>query len=147
MPQPNERMKLDNQLCFLLYASSRALTRLYQPLLDELGITYPQYLALLVLWERETATVSELGARLELDSGTLTPMLKRMEAAGLVVRERDPLDERRVVVRLTAAGVALQEQASCLPEKLLAGAGGTEAEALELLGTLRRLLGRLKAPE
>lgn len=146
MRRPNERMKLDNQLCFLLYASSRAVTRLYQPLLDELGITYPQYLALLVLWERESATVSELGARLELDSGTLTPMLKRMEGAGLVVRERDPQDERRVVVRLTARGEALQEQAACLPEKLLAGAGGSEAEALELLGTLRRLLNRLKAP-
>ena len=95
---------LDNQLCFALYSASLAMTRLYKPLLDELGLTYPQYLAMLVLWEQDGVMVSELGDRLSLDSGTLTPLLKRLEAAGLVARIRDVQDERRVHVTLTAAG-------------------------------------------
>src|SRR5438132_13989272 len=91
---PDQLLRLDNQLCFALYSASLAMTKLYKPLLDELGLTYPQYLAMLVLWERDGVTVSQLGERLSLDSGTLTPLLKRLEAAGLVARIRDVQDER-----------------------------------------------------
>src|SRR3989338_5795761 len=95
---------LDNQLCFALYSTSLAMTKLYKPLLDELGLTYPQYLAMLVLWEKDGLTVSELGERLFLDSGTLTPLLKRLEVSGLISRIRAVEDERRVHITLTAAG-------------------------------------------
>jgi DNA-binding MarR family transcriptional regulator len=116
----NEYLKLDNQLCFSLYAASRAISRMYRPLLDELGLTYPQYLVLLVLWEREHSTVKELSEVLDLDSGTLTPMLKRMEAANLIERKRSSEDERVVVVRITEAGRALEEKAVCIPQSLFA---------------------------
>ena len=95
---PDQALLLDNQLCFALYSTSLAMTKVYKPLLDELGLTYPQYLAMLVLWERDGLMVSELGERLFLDSGTLTPLLKRLEGAGLVARIRDVADERRVHV-------------------------------------------------
>src|SRR3954463_1874064 len=98
---PNPALLLDNQLCFALYSASLAMTKLYKPLLDELGLTYPQYLVMLVLWEGDGRTVSELGERLSLDSGTLTPLLKRLEAAQLVSRIRDTEDERRVHIMLT----------------------------------------------
>src|SRR5437763_17166451 len=98
-PEHDPMLLLDNRLCFALYSASLAMTKLYKPLLEELGLTYPQYLAMLVLWERDGLTVSELGERLSLDSGTLTPLLKRLEAAGLVSRVRDTRDERRVHVR------------------------------------------------
>ncbi|TMH29511.1 MAG: MarR family transcriptional regulator, partial [Betaproteobacteria bacterium] len=111
-------LQLDNQLCFALYSSSLAMTKLYKPLLDPLGLTYPQYLALLVLWERDALTVSELGERLFLDSGTLTPLLKRMEAAGWLQRERAADDERRVIVSLTAQGRALRDSARAVPKQL-----------------------------
>ncbi|MGB6101852.1 MAG: MarR family transcriptional regulator, partial [Comamonas sp.] len=104
-PSP-EALRLDRQLCFALYSASLAMTRLYKPLLDAIGLTYPQYLAMLVLWERDGLTVSELGERLSLDSGTLTPLLKRMEVAGLLQRERDAQDERCVRVVLTRTGRA-----------------------------------------
>src|SRR5215212_4007928 len=94
---------LDNQLCFALYSASLAMTKLYKPLLDELGLTYPQYLAMLVLWEQDGLMVSDLGERLSLDSGTLTPLLKRLESAGLIARIRAVEDERRVLITLTAA--------------------------------------------
>ncbi len=113
-----QQLLLDSQLCFALYAATNAVTRLYQPLLAELGVTYPQYLVLLVLWEQAPRTVGELGQALDLDSGTLTPLLKRMEAAGLVSRQRDPADERRVVVSLTASGRQLREQALTIPQRL-----------------------------
>ena len=105
---PDQALLLDNQLCFALYSASLAMTKLYKPLLDELGLTYPQYLAMLVLWERDGLTVSELGERLSLDSGTLTPLLKRLEAAGLIARIRAVEDERRVHITLTAAGRKLK---------------------------------------
>ncbi|MDB5867836.1 MAG: transcriptional regulator, MarR family [Polaromonas sp.] len=108
-------LTLDNQLCFALYSTSLAMTRLYKPLLKALGITYPQYLALLVLWEHDGLTVSELGERLFLDSGTLTPLLKRLEASGLVSRLRAVEDERRVHIRLTPAGYALKAEAAHIP--------------------------------
>lgn len=97
----DDLLKLDHQLCFALYSASLAMTKLYKPLLDDLGLTYPQYIAMLALWEEDGMTVSALGERLHLDSGTLTPLLKRLEAADLLVRLRDVEDERRVRIRLT----------------------------------------------
>ncbi|MBX3455014.1 MarR family transcriptional regulator [Ferrovibrio sp.] len=104
----DNRLLLDAQLCFALYAASNAMTRLYRDRLEPLGLTYPQYLVLLVLWEHDDLTVSQLGERLYLDSGTLTPLLKRMEAAGHISRRRDPADERQVRIGLTPAGQALK---------------------------------------
>jgi len=115
---PVEVLRLDNQLCFALYGAANRMTRLYRPLLDALGLTYPQYLAMLVLWERSPRTVGALGDALDLDSSTLTPLLKRLEAGGLVERRRDPDDERRVIVALTDKGQALRDQAVAIPEKL-----------------------------
>lgn len=112
-------LQLDQQLCFALYSTSLAMTKIYKPILSELGITYPQYLVMLVLWEKQKLTVSELGARLTLDSGTLTPLLKRLEAVGLVARMRDAEDERRVQVSLTDAGRQLRAAAKGIPEKML----------------------------
>ncbi|WOB10491.1 MarR family transcriptional regulator [Piscinibacter gummiphilus] len=111
-------LQLDQQLCFALYSTSLAMTKLYKPLLAPLGLTYPQYLALLVLWERDGLGVGELGERLFLDSGTLTPLLKRMESAGWLKRERDSADERRVVVKLTPQGRALRLKAKSVPLQL-----------------------------
>jgi MarR family transcriptional regulator, organic hydroperoxide resistance regulator len=113
-PTP-EHLLLDQQLCFALYAASRSITGLYRPLLEPLGLTYPQYLVMLVLWERDGLTVRELGQRLQLDSGTLTPLLKRLQGSGLVLRQRRAEDEREVDIRLTEAGLALREQASEIP--------------------------------
>jgi DNA-binding MarR family transcriptional regulator len=115
---PIEVLRLDNQLCFALYGAANRMTRLYRPMLDALGLTYPQYLALLVLWEASPRTVGALGDALDLDSSTLTPLLKRLEAGGLVQRTRDPEDERRVIVALTDKGRALRDQAVSIPEKL-----------------------------
>lgn len=111
----DKALLLDNQLCFALYSASLAMTKLYKPLLAELGLTYPQYLVMLVLWERDGLMVSELGERLFLDSGTLTPLLKRLEAAGLIARIRALDDERRVHVTLTAAGRRLKTRAAKVP--------------------------------
>jgi MarR family transcriptional regulator, organic hydroperoxide resistance regulator len=113
-----EELLLDRQVCFPLYAATNLLNRLYGPVLGELGLTYPQYLVMLVLWEEEPQTVGALGTRLYLDSGTLTPLLKRMEASGLVTRIRDPDDERRVLISLTDLGNVLREKAARVPEML-----------------------------
>ena len=113
-----EVLRLDRQLCFALYGAANRVTRLYRPLLEALGLTYPQYLAMLVLWEASPRTVGALGEALDLESSTLTPLLKRLETQGLVARTRDPQDERRVIVALTDAGVALREQARSIPEQL-----------------------------
>ena len=113
--QSDPALLLDNQLCFALYSASLAMTKLYKPLLAELGLTYPQYLVLLVLWEQDDVIVSTLGERLFLDSGTLTPLLKRMEAAGLLVRTRSAQDERRVQISLTEVGRKLKARAARVP--------------------------------
>lgn len=113
-----DRLVLENQLCFKLYALSRQVTGLYAPLLEEMGVTYPQYLVLLVLWEGHDVTVKAIGERLFLDSGTLTPLLKRLEAKQLLTRRRDPADERSVIIQLTANGKSLKKMAECLPEEL-----------------------------
>lgn len=123
--ESDDVLALDNQICFALYAANRAVTARYRPLLDELGLTYPQYLAMLVLWEREqaglTTRVSDLGQRLRLDSGTLTPLLKRLSERGLLTRERQSQDERVVTVALTESGRRLRERAQEVPEQLLCG--------------------------
>ncbi|MDB5928553.1 MAG: transcriptional regulator, MarR family [Polaromonas sp.] len=129
-------LQLDNQLCFALYSTSLAMTRLYKPLLDELGLTYPQYLVLLVLWEHDGLTVSALGERLFLDSGTLTPLLKRMEASGLVTRLRAVDDERRVHITLTPAGRVLKAQAAKIPGCVLSA---TQCAVPELVALTRQM--------
>jgi DNA-binding MarR family transcriptional regulator len=134
-----DELKLEKQVCFALYAASRAVISIYRPVLDALGLTYPQYLVMLVLWDRGPATVKELGQALDLDSGTLSPLLKRLEAAGLVRRERSTVDERSVLVGLTGAGVALRARASGVPRKL-SGVTGMEFAELD---ALRRNLVRL----
>jgi DNA-binding MarR family transcriptional regulator len=114
-----EVLRLDRQLCFALYGAANRVTRLYRPLLDALGLTYPQYLAMLVLWEESPRTVGALGEALDLESSTLTPLLKRLEAQGLIARTRDPEDERRVIITLTPAGAALRDRAKAVPEQIL----------------------------
>lgn len=138
-----EALKLRQQVCFALYAASRAVTSAYRPLLDRLGLTYPQYVALLVLWERGDTTVKDLGAALMLDSGTLSPLLKRLEAAGLVERRRSTADERSVVVGLTAAGAALKDRAAGVPAELARRTGLTSADLAELRDTLTALTATL----
>lgn len=128
----DDPLLLDRQVCFPLYAATNLLTRLYGPILSGLGLTYPQYLVMLVLWEEDLQTVGALGARLYLDSGTLTPLLKRMEKAGLVRRERDQNDERRVLVSLTPAGRDLRARALQVPEVLANGYPAGELENLRL---------------
>lgn len=132
---------LRRQVCFALYAASRALTDVYRPILDEFGLTYPQYLVLLVLWERpdDAPTVSELGTELRLDSGTLSPLLKRLEGAGLVVRRRSARDERRVEVGLTEQGLALREQLSEVPLRIALATGLGIDELVALRDTLTRV--------
>lgn len=136
---------LDNQLCFALYSASLAMTRLYQPLLAQLGLTYPQYLAMLVLWEQDGITVSELGERLFLDSGTLTPLLKRLQTSGLLLRGRDAQDERRVRLTLTPQGRALRGAAEPLPACVLQSTQCALSEVAALTAQLQRLRNRLGA--
>lgn len=136
--------KLDQQLCFALYSASGLMTRLYRPLLDPLGLTYPQYLAMLALWERAPSTVGELGEALGLDSATLTPLLKRLEAGGLVTRRRDPADERRVLVEPTAKGQALREQAKSVPAAMLCNLPLDTDELKSLHRTLTRFVSGLR---
>ena len=131
--------RLDDQLCFALYAASRAITGLYRPLLDELGLTYPQYLVLLVLWDRGSVPVKELGAALQLDYGTLTPLLKRLESHGLLRRERRADDERSVMITLTGDGAALRARARAVPAFIGAAMGLEAAEFDQLRASLRRL--------
>jgi MarR family transcriptional regulator, organic hydroperoxide resistance regulator len=132
-------MELDDQMCFALYAASRAVTALYRPLLDALGLTYPQYLVLLVLWERGSVPVKELGAALQLDYGTLTPLLKRLEAHGLLRRERRTDDERSVQITLTAEGTELRERARAVPAFIGSSMGLSPEEFESLRVSLRRL--------
>ena len=139
-------LQLDNQLCFKLYAASRAVIRAYKPMLDALGLTYPQYLAMLVLWEQDGPTVSELGDRLSLDSGTLTPLLKRLEASGLIARLRDAEDERRVRISLTPAGRLLRDAAESIPPCVLQRSQCSLPELAALTGQLKTLRARLSAP-
>jgi MarR family transcriptional regulator, organic hydroperoxide resistance regulator len=145
MPNKNvmPELLLENQLCFTIYACSREITKLYQPYLDTIGVTYSQYLVLLVLWEKEQCTVKEIGEALFLDSGTLTPLLKRLQAAGLIVRERSLQDERKVLISLTEKGLALQKEAACIPGKMMEGTTLSGDEFEDLLGQFKSLLSRV----
>ncbi len=140
---PPALQRLDSQVCFALYSASLAMTKLYKPLLDAVGLTYPQYIAMLVLWEQDGITVSELGKRLCLDSGTLTPLLKRLESSGLVARSRDPQDERRVRITLTAAGRALRGPAEAIPHCVLERSQCSIPELEALTAQLKQLRERL----
>ncbi|WP_026395661.1 MarR family winged helix-turn-helix transcriptional regulator [Acetobacterium malicum] len=137
----NEQLKLENQLCFPLYASAKEVVKRYKPYLDEIGLTYTQYIAMMVLWEHETINVKNLGEYLYLDSGTLTPLLKRLEAAGFIERNRDSNDERNVIIKLTPAGEALKVPASLIPDKIKQCLPITEEEAITLYRLLYKLLG------
>ncbi len=139
-PGKDAFLRLDNQLCFALYSANLAMNKVYRKLLAELGLTYPQYLVMLVLWEGDGITVSELGERQFLDSATLTPLLKRLQAAGLVSRERGVEDERQVLVRLTAEGRALRKEAKSVPESVFC-ASGCKPEQLQ---AMRRDLEQLR---
>ncbi|MEL1091001.1 MarR family winged helix-turn-helix transcriptional regulator [Pseudomonas sp. OB66] len=150
MSQPGDSLRLDSQLCFKLYAASRAVIRAYKPMLDQLGLTYPQYVAMLVLWEWQDAapeqpTVKALGERLALDSGTLTPLLKRLEQIDLVQRRRSARDEREVHLSLTPAGAALREQVGPLKARLLCDSGVDLNRLNDLRAGLDHLLGQIKA--
>ncbi|WP_099045864.1 MarR family winged helix-turn-helix transcriptional regulator [Mycolicibacterium grossiae] len=132
-------LELDRQLCFALYTASRAMTAAYRPILAKLNVTYPQYLVLLVLWEEDRVTVGHLDERLLLDSGTLSPLLKRLETIGLVIRERSRHDERQVEITLTEEGRRLERRAKCIPEQMLAKTGMTTQDAQDLRETVHRL--------
>lgn len=131
---------LDDQLCYAIYSAGIAIQRLYKPLLDGLGLTYPQYLVLNVLWNRDGQTVGGIADRLALESSTLTPLLKRLEAAGLLQRTRNPENERQVIIKLTPQGQALKSQAGCLGDSLLVTSGQSPGD----LGTLNRDVRRLR---
>ncbi|MDB5966882.1 MAG: transcriptional regulator, MarR family [Polaromonas sp.] len=143
--KPDPMLQLDNQLCFALYSASLAMTRVYKPLLEELGLTYPQYPAMLVLWEQDGLAVSELGARLYLDSGTLTPLLKRLEASGLVSRIRAVEDERRVHITLTASGRTLKTRAAKVPACILSASQCSIPELMSLTQQVQALRQKLVA--
>ena len=139
----NPALLLENQLCFALYSTSLAMTKLYKPLLEVLGLTYPQYLVMLVLWEQDDVSVSSLGERLFLDSGTLTPLLKRMEAAGLLVRTRAKDDERRVQIALTPTGHQLKGQAGSVPGCVVSATHCPVSELMALTRQVQALRSRL----
>ena len=143
--QSPDWLALDRQLCFALYAGSLAMTKAYKPLLAPLGLTYPQYLAMLVLWADDGITVSQLGDRLALDSGTLTPVLKRLQSQGLVQRQRDAQDERRVRLCLTPQGHALKAQAASVPHSMASGLGCDLDEIHHLTARLTELRQQLQA--
>lgn len=132
-------LKLENQLCFPLYVAAKEIVRKYRPFLDPLGLTYTQYIAMMVFWEHKSVTVGRLGDLLCLDSGTLTPMLKKMEAAGLVKRSRGSKDERVVTVTITEKGEALREKAQDVPTKMAGCVSLTQEEAVQLLALLKKL--------
>ncbi|MFJ8491516.1 MarR family winged helix-turn-helix transcriptional regulator [Streptomyces sp. NPDC094038] len=145
-PAPEaEWLHLDRQICFSLHAASRAFNGVYRVILKDLGLTYPQYLVMLVLWEQGDLPVKRLGEHLRLDSGTLSPLLKRLEAAGLVRRERSTRDERSVEVRLTEEGTALRERALEVPRRIVAATGFDVEEIRDLKTRLDQLTGTLDA--
>lgn len=141
------QLELDRQLCFALYTASRAVVRAYAPLLEDAGLTYPQYVTMLVLWEDadRPRSIGELGERLQLDSGTLTPLLKRLASMGYLKRSRDAEDERRVLVTLTAEGLALRDRLAAVPESFLGCLGMDVADASALRDQLTELAASLEA--
>lgn len=139
----SDYLKLDKQVCFPLYALSREITQRYRPMLDKLDITYPQYLVLLVLWENRKQTVNQLGEELRLDSGTLTPLLKRLEQKGIVNRSRSSTDERVVEISLTEAGLAMKKKAAVIPGKLVKAMGISTEELEQLQCIVTKILGQM----
>jgi MarR family transcriptional regulator, organic hydroperoxide resistance regulator len=144
-PAADLPLLLNNQLCFAVYSTAHAFNRVYKPLLDRLGLTYPQYLVMLVLWERDGVPVKHIGERLFLDSGTLTPLLKRLEAAELIRRTRSTEDERQVLIALTAKGQALREKARTVPEAILAASACSLTELSAMKQDLIALRDQLNA--
>ena len=144
-PATNLPLLLGNQLCFAVYSTAHAFNRAYKPLLDRLGLTYPQYLVMLVLWERDGLPVRDIGERLFLDSGTLTPLLKRMEAAELIKRTRGTEDERQVLIALTSQGQALREKARAVPKAILAASACSVSELSAMKNEIIALRDRLNA--
>jgi DNA-binding MarR family transcriptional regulator len=140
-------LELDEQLCFALYSTSLAMTKAYKPLLEKLGLTYPQYLVLLVLWEQDGVTVSEIGRRLRLDSGTLTPVLKRLESAGFLLRTRRQSDEREVEIALTPEGAALRADAVSVRESVMCQLELSEPEIRALRKDLSLVIERLSVSD
>ena len=143
-PMEYEQLKLSNQVCFPIYAASRLITREYQPHLEKLGITYPQYLVLMVLWEKDGITVNDIAGKLILNTNTVTPLLKRMEVMGLITRQRSGEDERKVLISLTDKGMEMKEQAADIPLKLMEGLQNSVI-SLEGLTELRENLNQLIA--
>ncbi|MFZ5942257.1 MAG: MarR family winged helix-turn-helix transcriptional regulator [Bacteroidota bacterium] len=146
----DEQLKLENQLCFPVYAASRLIIREYQPLLDKLGITYPQYLVLMVLWESDEITVNEIARKLILNTNTITPLLKRMESLGIILRERSKSDERKVVIRLTSKGKDMKTEAGRIPGELAAKINSEVIgydQLLELKNTLTLLISSLNSDD
>ena len=137
-----DALKLENQLCFPLYACSREIIKQYKPFLDELELTYTQYITMMVLWEKQSQTVKELGECLLLDSGTLTPLLKKLESKGLLTRRRSSTDERNLIVTITKAGEALRERAIAVPAQMAQCSNLDPEEALTLYRILYKMLGR-----
>jgi MarR family transcriptional regulator, organic hydroperoxide resistance regulator len=136
----SDDIRLNNQLCFPLYALSRQITGFYRPLLEQLGVTYPQYLVMMVLWEMESTSVKQLGQMLWLDSGTLTPLLKRMEANGLIARERSSEDERSVIVSITDKGRLLEREAEKIPTHIKCRLKMSDYEIITLRDHLKKIL-------
>ena len=145
LPAPS--VALDDQLCFALYAAARAVTARYRPMLEAIGLTYPQYLVMMLLWEQDNQTVGQLGTRLALDSGTLSPLLKRLTAAGLVTRHRRVEDERSVSIALTDEGRALRDQAFTISKEMIGAIGFDTQEFAELKGRLQLLVERVNRGE
>jgi MarR family transcriptional regulator, organic hydroperoxide resistance regulator len=139
----DQPLRLDNQICFAVYSAAHAFNRVYKPLLERLGLTYPQYLVMLVLWERDGVPLKDIGERLFLDSGTLTPLLKRLETAGLIRRTRSHEDERQVLIALTSQGQALKEKARAVPQSILAASACSVGELVSLKNEIVALRDRL----
>jgi DNA-binding MarR family transcriptional regulator len=144
-PTADQLLPLDNQICFAIYSTAHAFNRVYKPLLDRLGLTYPQYLVMLVLWERDGVSVKEIGERLFLDSGTLTPLLKRLAQAGLIKRTRSTEDERQVLISLTSHGQVLKDKARAVPPSILAASQCSVAELSAVKNQIVALRDRLNA--
>jgi DNA-binding MarR family transcriptional regulator len=141
----DQPLKLDNQICFAIYSAAHAFNRVYKPLLDQLGLTYPQYLVMLVLWERDGVPLKDIGERLFLDSGTLTPLLKRLEVAQLIKRSRSTEDERQVLIALTTRGQALKEKARAVPQSILVASACSVAELSAMKNEIIALRDQLNA--
>ena len=140
----NDFLKLDSQLCFPIYALSREITNLYRPILEQLDLTYPQYLVLLVLWENKSQTVNQIGGKLQLDNGTLTPLLKRLEGKGILTRTRSISDERVVIISLTSLGESLKEKAQCVPQEIVQALNVSIEDLKQLKVAIESIINRNK---